>query len=517
LKIFSSIGAGNTAPIGPDIDGPSSIGPGNLIGLNPLLAPLGHYGGRTQTMPPLIGSPAIDAGGTTSSLTIDQRGRSRLVDGNQSGTAEVDIGAVESAFRIVTTTSDDAYGSLRQAISDASATPGWESIAFASNLSGGTILLGSTLGFSDIDGLTIDATNLPGGLTLNAGLTDRHLYSNAGSLTLRGLTFIAGRSGSNNGGSIANEAALTLDLCTFSGNGSAQYGGAISNSGLGILNLTRCTFFGNFADFGGAISNEFGTVSLTHCTLSDNTASSNGGGISNDGPISLRHNIIAENTLTGTGQGADFFSDSVVTLTGVNLIKDYAGFPIAGPNVISGDARLAPLADYGGSTWTMALRPGSPARNAAAGSTATTDQRGFPMVGVPDIGAYEAGTLSGVNLATTLAETLPGTGPASSVTPAGDFDGDGASNLDEHIAGTQLDNPASIFRLGLFMDEGDIKISFPTVTDRTYRLQQSETLLENSWIDSGLPAKSGNNAPQNFIVTPATGPARLFYRVGVSN
>ena len=36
--------------------------------------------------------------------------------------------------------------------------------------------------------------------------------------------------------------------------------------------------------------------------------------------------------------------------------------------------------------------PGSPALDAATGSLATTDQRGFPITGMPDIGAVEIGT-----------------------------------------------------------------------------------------------------------------------------
>ncbi len=59
------------------------------INAPPLLAPLGKYGGPTQTMPPLRGSPALDAGGTTI-LDTDQRGLPRLF-----GSA-VDIGAVEA-------------------------------------------------------------------------------------------------------------------------------------------------------------------------------------------------------------------------------------------------------------------------------------------------------------------------------------------------------------------------------------------------------------------------------------
>ncbi|MGL5019476.1 MAG: hypothetical protein ACRDBP_15180 [Luteolibacter sp.] len=65
-------------------------------------------------------------------------------------------------------------------------------------------------------------------------------------------------------------------------------------------------------------------------------------------------------------------------------------------------------------------------------------------------------------------------------------------------------------------EEGDLKISFPTLTGRTYRLEQSGTLLGDSWIDSGLAPKTGDGNPKNFIVAPANGPTRRFYRVGVS-
>ncbi len=63
-------------------------GTNNLIGGNPLLAPLGNYGGPTQTMALLPGSPAIDAGTSTGAPSTDQRGLPRF--------NAVDIGAFES-------------------------------------------------------------------------------------------------------------------------------------------------------------------------------------------------------------------------------------------------------------------------------------------------------------------------------------------------------------------------------------------------------------------------------------
>ena len=52
--------------------------PGSIYGVDPLLGPLANNGGPTQTMSPLPGSPAIDAG-TNMAVATDQRGLSRVV------------------------------------------------------------------------------------------------------------------------------------------------------------------------------------------------------------------------------------------------------------------------------------------------------------------------------------------------------------------------------------------------------------------------------------------------------
>ncbi|HBI43132.1 MAG TPA: hypothetical protein DDY78_09800 [Planctomycetales bacterium] len=66
------------------------------------LVPLGHYGGPTQTMPLLPGSPAIDAGNNAlipTGVTTDSRGDPRLVNGT------VDIRAFESCGFTIAVTS----------------------------------------------------------------------------------------------------------------------------------------------------------------------------------------------------------------------------------------------------------------------------------------------------------------------------------------------------------------------------------------------------------------------------
>src|SRR6185312_7307012 len=130
--LTNTIVAGNLAVSNsPNVLG-SISGGNNLIDVDPLLAPLGDYGGPTQTMPPLGGSPAINAGAdsVTNLLATDQRGLPRAAG------SHVDIGAVEIQPAIVLNTDDDGPGSLRAAIASA---PGL--IAFTNTLSGLTIHL----------------------------------------------------------------------------------------------------------------------------------------------------------------------------------------------------------------------------------------------------------------------------------------------------------------------------------------------------------------------------------------
>jgi CSLREA domain-containing protein len=75
------------------------------------LAPLGNYGGLTQTMPPLPGDVAICSGvpanATTAGLTTDQRGNPRSTTAYGS-TICVDAGAVQTAYLVSFTTNPSA-------------------------------------------------------------------------------------------------------------------------------------------------------------------------------------------------------------------------------------------------------------------------------------------------------------------------------------------------------------------------------------------------------------------------
>ena len=186
-------------------------------------------------------------------------------------------------------------------------------------------------------------------------------------------------------------------------------------------------------------------------------------------------------------------------------------------NQTAATIRLSPPGPYGGPAWTMALLPGSPARDAAPGSPDRFDQRGFPVVGLPDSGAYEAGTLTNYNA--WIYETLPVAATAAQHGADHDYDGDGLRNYDEFVFGTGPAAAGSAFPVTAARQGADLRISFPSVTGRTYTLQQSSSLSSGSWSNTpNVSAKTGTGAQQTFIVpAPApAGPQRLFYRISVS-
>lgn len=119
LVATNTIIADNTASqANPDLEGVFTSGGHNLIGsvgtafgfidgvngdrvgsgihpIDPLLGPLADNGGPTLTHALLLGSPAIDAGDNADAPVTDQRGLARVADGDNSGTATIDIGAFE--------------------------------------------------------------------------------------------------------------------------------------------------------------------------------------------------------------------------------------------------------------------------------------------------------------------------------------------------------------------------------------------------------------------------------------
>jgi hypothetical protein len=301
------------------------IGGSTILALNPQLASLGNHGGPTWTMPPLAGSPAIDAAPFTTLLT-DQRGYPRVV-----GPA-ADIGAVEfqDASPIVTTAADSGIGSLRYANTY---TTNGDYITFATNLSGATILSSGTMTLNK--SLTIDASALPGGITINGNQAGSVLLVTNANVVLTALTITNGNaSAPGYGGGILNAGVLTVNQCTLSGNSTTTFGGGILNN-TGILVVNESTLTGNSGP-GGGIYNAEGGVTINQSTLTGNSdPSGQAGGIFNAdqyGSITIFNSIVAGNTLPNISGGiagnSGGRSSGLTTSTGVNLTN---GTPLLAP------------------------------------------------------------------------------------------------------------------------------------------------------------------------------------------
>jgi hypothetical protein len=217
---------------------------------------------------------------------------------------------------------DSGSGSLRDAVQQANAAAGADTISFAAGLSGQITLTSGQLEISDATGPT--TINGPGAnlLAVNGNNSDRVFQVDTGvTAAFSGITITGGQaafSGQStySGGGIFNNGTLTLTNTALAGNAAGFVnsfsggGGAIFNSG--TLTITGSTLSGNVAGNAGAIWNT-GTLTVTGSTLSGNSAGANGGGIYNGGTLSLIDSTLSGNSLSGNGGGV--YNDGALTVT----------------------------------------------------------------------------------------------------------------------------------------------------------------------------------------------------------
>lgn len=458
------------------------------------------------------------------------------------------------AFFKVFSLADSGTDSLRNALTVAASAPSQAVITFSSGLASGTISPASVITINDADGVAIDASNLIGGIVLNGGNARRimnnvgtgqvilnhlkftegngadtisngnagALYAGIGSNTrISRCTFSNNSIGNGNGGATYNLGTMTITDSLFEANTAFYQSGAIQNEK--VLTMINCTITGNTAgSYGGGIQTK-DTLILRHCTISGNAASVSditwGGGLDAfDVTVTLENCIISGNTSRGNPQDLSA-ENATLNHVGRNIVgrRDIFGaITETGPAPVQVDPLLAPLGDYGGSTRTLALKRNSPARDASLSSTSSTDQRGFPRIGVPDLGAYETDNALLTNYAAWIWEKLPATATAGQHALNVDFDGDGQTNSTEWFFFTDPGSSSSFHssaQTEILREGNELLISFPTLSGRTYTLWQNNT-LSGPWQSTGLPAISGNDAVQQFTVpAPVIGVPKRFYRV----
>jgi predicted outer membrane repeat protein len=474
LTLTNSIVANSTAQDEIDNDG-TIAGSHNLIGDgsggladtitgDPMLGPLGNYGGSTMTMSPLPGSPAIDAGTSGAGIpTTDQRGMSRV--------GATDIGAFESeGFTLtavpgstpqsaaigtvftyplaVIVTANNAVepvnggvirfdnppaGSGARAVFQDPNSPLGASTAqtFSVTVANGAAIVrvapSNTVGSYSVtasatEGATSFALTNTGQSSLVVNTTSDALFSGAGLLSLPLAVIFADLDGMAStitfdpnvfatpqtitltGGQLELTDTTGLETITGPAAGLTVSGGGLSrvfqvDTGVSA-EFSGLTITEGNASSGGGVQN-LGRLFLTNCTVSANSASDSGGGLFNNGTLALTNCTVSGNSATS---GGGLVNQAGATLTNTIVAGNPAGGDLTGVltpassyNLIGGNPLLAPLGNYGGSSLTMPLLPGSPAIDAGISGVdilgveiPTTDQRGMPRIGATDIGAYES-------------------------------------------------------------------------------------------------------------------------------
>jgi hypothetical protein len=347
-----------------------------------------------------IGGNGQGVGGAVINLNAEITAVNLTFSGNSASTTSPDV----DASTLVTTTSDDGPGSLRQAFRNAALRPGPDIVTFAANLDGGVLAPASELVISDDSGpVLITATNLPDGLGINGQGARRAFNISTGTVALDSLTISNCAAPGDVGGGILSAGNLTLRRCTINGNTALYVGGVYNTSSGTALILDNCTLFDNVASNydGGLFS--YGPLEIRNCSIVSNSCGIAGqvGGAHGFASVLVQNSVLAANESgpPGSMQPDDLYALSYGAVSysligGNGTLSNGVNGNLVGTLAAPIAPMLAPLADNGGPTLTLYPQPGSPVINAgdpALNGAALTDQRGQPRVwlGRVDMGAVE--------------------------------------------------------------------------------------------------------------------------------
>ncbi len=349
---------------------------------------------------------------------------------------------------------DNGEMSLREAITQANAGAGGDTIVFSASLDTSTVFKltrqqteDDANSYGDLDILK-DVTIVGHGINItiiDADELSRIFDVRGGTLTLSDVTLQGGNASgemggairveapsaglvlqralltdntATEGGAIGNEGTIELTDVAIIGNGgvngyATNTGGGITNRGTATLN--RGTLSGNVATVGGAIFVESSatSLSLTNVTVSGNTGANAGGGLYTKVNADIVHSTFTLNSSNIGGgifveAGTTTVANTIVsgntatssnpdvhgafTSNGGNLIGDVGSASGFGSDLVGANVDLGAIANNGGYVQTHKLQGSSAAIDAAKPEDAVgSDARGYSSLdGRYDAGAYQA-------------------------------------------------------------------------------------------------------------------------------
>ncbi len=392
------------------------FGIGNQVGVTAAaanLAPLGWYGGPTETIALIPGSPAI-AAGMTDGPSTDQRGQARpsaqtdigayqttpTLDVNTnvaSNQVPIGIMSLQDAVNVVnvdTTTLDTVTEPITFAASEfitlvlnslvlGPTIPGTTIAPVQINQPGASVTIsgnnlytdftidsGVTATFNDLviecgDGVNGGGINNAGTLTITgSSISDDLAITNGGgiystgNLTVSGSNFTEDSAQCGDGGAIyATDSTLTITDTSFNSNTAySGLGGALYTTGqTSITNDTGDSYYitSNSASVGGGIYNT-GTLSISSMSISFNSApQSDGGAIYNSGTLSINGDTLNNNNAFNGG-GIFNASTGMLTTHNSTYFQNDGDFNRGGGGAIwnSGKMTATDITMTGNQAWT---------------------------------------------------------------------------------------------------------------------------------------------------------------------
>jgi len=223
---------------------------------------------------------------------------------------------IAPAVFMVTSISDSGPGTLRDAITQANAAAGVDTIKF--KLPTDSILLLTSGQIPITDSIIITGPGA-GKLTISGNNSSRIFNISDGSATVKtatisGLTFMDGNGAA--GGAIYSAESFTMTNCVVASSVSSGSGGGVHVGTAGKISITGSKFIGNQSSGnGGGLylrvlgTGATGSIQVTNCLISGNVSGGQGGGLygrisQGTGTLTIDKTTISNNTASDGGGGA---------------------------------------------------------------------------------------------------------------------------------------------------------------------------------------------------------------------